>query len=50
MNTETNKDDALELLQDNHGADLVSYPLSKDIGSVKNKERELIEKISNSEK
>ncbi len=50
VNSDTSKDDALELLQENRGADLVYYPVSKDVGSVKNKGPELIEKASNSEK
>ena len=45
INPETSKADALEMLQENRGADQVFYPVTKAVGSVKNKEPELIEQI-----
>ncbi|MEX3009021.1 SOS response-associated peptidase [Hoeflea sp. TYP-13] len=45
MNPETGRADALDLLQDNRGTDLVYYPVSHEVGSVKNKGPELISEI-----
>lgn len=41
----TSKADALELLQENRGTDLVFHPVSKNVGNVKNKGPELIDPI-----
>ncbi|WP_136661819.1 SOS response-associated peptidase [Nitratireductor sp. XY-223] len=46
MDKGTSKEDALGLLQQNRGADLDFYPVSKDVGSVKNKGSELIEPVA----
>ncbi len=44
LDAETGKAEALELLQQNRGGELVYYPVSKDVGNVANKGAELIEK------
>jgi putative SOS response-associated peptidase YedK len=46
INPDTGKADALDLLQENRGADLVFHPVDKAVGNVRNKEPELIEPVS----
>ncbi len=43
LDAETGKAEALDLLQQNRGGELVYYPVSKDVGNVANKGPELIE-------
>ncbi len=45
MNPETNKEDAVDLLQKNRGADLVFHLVDKAVGNVRNKEPELVEPV-----
>lgn len=45
MDRDLSKDDALELLQENRGTDLVFHPVSREVGAVKNKAPELIDPI-----
>lgn len=45
INPDTDKAAALELLQQNRGADLVYHPVSKAVGSVQNKSPDLIDPI-----
>lgn len=45
MDGETNKADALDILQENRGADLVFHPVGKDVGKVANKGPELIDPV-----
>ena len=46
MGKGTGKEQALELLQENRGTDLEFYAVSKDVGSVKNKEPSLIDPVA----
>lgn len=46
MDKETGKEDALALLQKNRGSDLEFYAVSQEVGSVKNKQPDLIEPVA----
>ncbi len=46
MDPETGLDEAVALLQDNRGADLVYHPVSRAVGNVRNKGAELIEAVA----
>lgn len=46
MSMDTDKAKALELLQENRGTDLVYHTVSKDVGSVKNKDSYLIDEVA----
>jgi len=45
MDKANGKADALDILQENRGTDLVFHPVSKEVGKVANKGPELIDKI-----
>lgn len=45
MDGETSKADALDIMQENRGTDLVFHPVSKDVGKVANKGPELIDPV-----
>lgn len=45
INPETSKADALVLLRQNRGTDLVFHPVGKAVGNVRNKGPELIDPI-----
>jgi len=49
MDPATGKDDALDLLQQNRGPDLVYYAVDKAVGNVRNKQPELIEPAADGE-
>lgn len=46
MDPETGKNDALALLQENRGPDLVYHPVGKAVGKVENKGPELIDPVT----